>query len=201
MLDRHTFGRMTDTGHAAEDFIGAIASEALFADFVHLRPTAVVNGQQRELCDLLIVLDEQAIAFEIKSQASQRDGGDEHDWFRKNLKKAASQLSGASRMIPRAAITATNRIGQSIAWQPGQLKMAHGVALFQVDGRHAVPNTVARRSKSGAWLQFLSFTDFMNIARHLGTFPDVVDYFPLDHKYRSGRHRMLTWNRMLMATT
>jgi hypothetical protein len=62
------------------------------------------KGVGKELCDLLVVFDDDIIVFSDKHCAYKETGNDEVDWkrwYRKAINKSASQLQGAASFIQR----------------------------------------------------------------------------------------------------
>lgn len=163
-------------GRAGEDLVAEVAAQSLFFDFVHQRPYYRRGSQQRELCDLLIAVDQDTLLIEVKTQSTQRANEDEVSWFHKHLGKARRQLSGARTAIDRYPICAQNRVRELVRWAPGDLTVLHTVAVFDVERAYALPFDLGSSGARGLRAQCFTFRDFLNLTRHLGTFPDLVEY-------------------------
>lgn len=169
-------GPMPDSGRAGEDLIAEVSAQSLFFDFVHERPFYQRGNIQKEVCDLLIAVDRDALILQIKAQSIVRRPRDEERWFLKQLPRARRQLSGAWRTIAQRPIIARNRFRDLVSWVPGDLTVHHALGIFDVTGPCSVPFDPAHTENRERRAQCFTFTDFLNVASYLGSFPDLVDY-------------------------
>jgi hypothetical protein len=180
----------TDIGRQGEIFITELSAQTLFFDFIHERPTyQKENGPKREICDLLAVLDGQALPIQIKTQSPNalRTNNTEARWFRNKIKKASRQVSGSLRIIETNEIRAVNRIRDIIHFPQGSLSSRHGIALFDIiKGEQSIPDEVTHSTPNNQTIHYFSFLDFLNLLKHLRTFPDLIYY--LDQRAQLAPH-------------
>src|SRR6266852_2550287 len=88
----------------AEVYSAKFASVPLIAECVLLNPAFLDRRREREVCDLLLVLRDQALVIQMKSGDKPRTGEKLTRWVEKEARKAASQIEGAIRTLRHHAV-------------------------------------------------------------------------------------------------
>ena len=172
-------------GEIGEDFVEWLCQSAFGKDFLFRGQMYRSDDGDIELCDLLLLLDDTAILFEVKTALRDKKKGwtDEQweDWANKRLEKALSQMERGCRALVGGVgglvkQVANDRQGQ-VTLDSSRIKHIYGVAVvdhpmlnkwgngpsFTVDGR-----TVSVLTTTHEELQ--------HVVTELSTAGDFVDY-------------------------
>ena len=93
----------------AEIFAAKFAALPLVAECVFLNPAFLDGTLKREVCDLLLVLRNQAAVVQMKSQDKERTDEKLNRWIGKETKNAASQSRAPSEPFASARFGASIR--------------------------------------------------------------------------------------------
>lgn len=118
-------------GAAAEAVVHALAEESFFSDWCYPNPR-LANG--KELCDLLIVFDETAIIWQVKSLKLHEDGHYKKAEVEKNLRQAA----GAARRLldERRPIDLRNPRRGTEPFDPSVVRDVHLISVLEGEGEN-----------------------------------------------------------------
>lgn len=82
---------------AAETLIADLCGDAFFQDFCFKNPYVGTGKDRKELCDILVVLGDTAIIWQIKNIKLGEDG----HFMQSDIAKAVKQCRGAKRKLSR----------------------------------------------------------------------------------------------------
>jgi hypothetical protein len=159
-------------GEAAEQFIAALCKDAFFEDFCFLNP---YYAKGKELCDVLVVLDDVAIIWQIKNIKLKNGIFNESD-----IKKAIKQCRGARRKLLQLNVsTFTNIDGKSKTIDSSKIKEVFLIAA--IEGGTPDFDRYFDDGENGNGNVHIFFEGLTRFAtKHLNTVSDFVEY--LRHK-------------------
>lgn len=164
-------------GSVIEELINEFCRRSFLQDFLFLRPRLVNNN--RELTDLLAVMDDKCLCIQIKARGSDLplSARSLPDWAIKQLKIAGRQATGAIRRVATSEVSATHPWRGNVNFHAGNLIPYCGIALVEYFGQPFVLEPkVKHRTSKGIPIHYFSLNDFLNLVDILGTLPDVVEY-------------------------
>ncbi len=164
-------------GPVMEELTNEFCKRSFLQDFLFLRPELVSTN--RELADLLAILDDKCLCIQIKARGSDSSlsGRCLADWAMKQLTIAGRQAAGAIRKVTTSEVSATHPWRGNVSFYAGDLIPVCGVALVEYFGQ---PFVLAPKVKH--WtpkripIHYFSLNDFLNLVDILGTLPDVIEY-------------------------
>lgn len=159
----------------AEIYTAKFASAPLIAECIFLNPAFLDGKIEREVCDLLIVLRDQALVVQMKSQDKPHTGERLTRWIEKETRKAASQIKGTIRTLRERALWCEHARRGRVAFQAGHLKPLQALAIVDTQASVAIPNGLPNVC-DGVPISYLSLNDFLNLVRELRAFPEIVLY-------------------------
>lgn len=170
-------------GTALEHVVAELTSTFFMKDFVFLSPTYMTSGQQRQVTDLMFLLNDQCILASVKGtdgyeKAPQRISL----WAAKKVRQASKNAKTACQRVAKLDVTATNLWGESRTFPAGTLKPVCGLGIVECSQEPFAPIefTVQRSKESPSFaLHSLSANDFLNVVHWLGSIWDVFNYFKL----------------------
>lgn len=159
----------------AENYAAKFASAPLVAECVFLNPAFLDGTIEREVCDLLLVLRDQVLVVQMKSQDKQRTGEKLTRWIEKETRKAASQIKGAIRTLRERPLWCEHARRGRVEFQAGRLKPLQALAIVETQASVAIPNGLPKVC-DGVPISYLSLSDFLNVVNELRAFPEIVLY-------------------------
>lgn len=121
-------------GDAGEDFVEWLCQSPFGKDFLFRSPKYRGDEGDIELCDLLLLLDDTAILFEVKTAMLDKKQGwtDEQwaEWANKRLTKAMSQIErGCKALLGGLVKHVVNDRQGKVSVDPSRIKHIYGVAV------------------------------------------------------------------------
>ena len=170
---------MSETGKIAEYLLASLVSEPLLKDFVHLRPEYIKRNRPKELCDLLVDDEPNAIIIQLKTQDLNKAKGDRDPlrWAKKEIVEASRQVFGAIRRIGISEISTFNPVRGNIKFPIGRLRPFHGLVILDYKSSpFKIDDILPRRTKKGIPIHYISYNDFILLCKNLMTLPDLIAY-------------------------
>lgn len=159
-------------GEAAEQLIAALCKDAFFEDFCFKNP---YYTKGKELCDVLVILGDVAIVWQIKNIKLKNGAFNESD-----IKKAIKQCRGARRQLLQLGTTTfTNIDGKSKTIDTSKIKEVFLIAA--IEGGAPDFDRYYDDEENGNGNVHIFFEGLTRFAtKHLNTVSDFVEY--LRHK-------------------
>lgn len=170
---------MEGFGTRAENFIAKVVAEPLLVDFIHLRPYFMHKQGPRELCDLLIEDESDAIVVQLKTRDPQAPGSTRHPqkWAAKQIMTASRQAKGAVRNLGRVNIHCKHAWREDVVFNAGSLHPKHAIVLVEdQDPLLPISSNLPRRVHGNVPVHYLAINDFLELCNELMTLPDFVRY-------------------------
>jgi hypothetical protein len=170
-----------EKGSAAETLIADLCGDAFFQDFCFKNPYVGTGKDRKELCDVLVVLGDVAIVWQIKNIKLGEDG----HFKQSDIDKAMSQCRGAKRKLASLGkIELTNVAGKTKTIDTGGIKNVYLIAA--IEGGFAEFGAFYHKdSKGDVHIFFEKFTRFAT--KHLNTLTDFVRYLQNKERFLSGK--------------
>ena len=164
-------------GSVVEEWTDQFCKRSFLQDFLFLRPKRV--STERELADLLAILDDQCLCIQIKALGNNSLPSEQRliNWAKRQFVTAGRQAAGAIRKIETSEISAAHPWQGNVILHAGVLVPVCGIALVEYLGRPFVltPNVMPQTPK-GIPVHYFSLNDFLNLVDLLGTLPDIIEY-------------------------
>jgi hypothetical protein len=168
-------------GSVVERLIAELASMFFMKDFVFLRPSYVTSGQQREVTDLMFLLNDECVLVSVKGT----DGNEKTTerlslWVAKKALEASKNAKTACQRAAKLEVTATNLWGETRKFPAGTLKPMCGLGIIECSQEMFKPIEFQLKQplKNSPYpAHFLSANDFLNLVTWLGSIRDVFYYF------------------------
>jgi hypothetical protein len=173
----NSLGMSKQRGQVIEELTNEFCKRSFLQDFLFLRPKMVSSN--RELADLLAILDDKCLCIQIKACGSGTSplGRCLVDWAMKQLARAGRQAAGAIRKVTTSEVSATHPWRGNVILYAGDLIPVCGVALVEYFGQPFVLTPkVNHWTPKGIPIHYFSLNDFLNLVDILGTLPDVIEY-------------------------
>jgi len=169
-----------DKGHLAEEFIAKLCSNAFQQDFTFKNPIII----DKELCDVLIILQDKAIIWQIKS-LKEKDGVIKT----KEVEKAIRQCAGAMRkMKSLQSILLKNVAEEEKILDLTNINEYHLIVAIE-DG---IPNYHEIVVQDKDYMVNMFFSPFTRFAlKYLNTVPDLLDYLTKKENLLKGKEIMI----------
>jgi hypothetical protein len=162
----------------AELHVENFVSPAFVSEFVFRSPQTIDGKLQREVADLLITRDEQAILVSQKCQEDpdSRKPDKVPAWAQKQAAGAVAQLRGALRRVDDASeIWCDHPRRGRVAFSDGLPRISHAIAAVEVFQRVDLQSDLPLEHQ-GTPISYLSVSDFLNLTQQLRTVPEVIRY-------------------------
>ena len=170
----------------AERHVEEFLSLPFIKEFVFRSPQTIDRTLEREVGDFLILQRGTGILISQKCQddLTRRTVGQTDMWARKKAKEAVRQLCGALRTGTGRPIWCDHPRRGRVDFPEGLPTIRHGLVLVEVFqpvdlGEEGIP-----LDYQGIPITYLSVNDFLNLARELGTVPEVLEYLEARHALR-----------------
>ncbi len=162
----------------AEKFVDTFSSRPLTAECVFHSPQYIDKGNQKEVCDLLLILRRNAILVSMKSQddPTSRTRDKLRRWAIKNSKSALNQARGALNTLGRKRFWCDHSRRGRVDFEPSSIQVSHVVVLTEVFGDPVdLPNDLPL-ALGRIPVTYLSVNDFLNLISELRAFSDITGY-------------------------
>ena len=159
-----------EKGSAAETLIADLCSDAFFQDFCLKNPYVGAGKDRKELCDVLVVLGDTAIIWQIKNVKLGEDG----HFKQSDINKAVNQCRGAKRKLSTLGkVELTNVAGKIKTIDTSKVKTVYLIAA--IEGGFAEFGSFYEDSDKGnVHIFFEKFTRYTT--KHLNTVNDFIRY-------------------------
>jgi hypothetical protein len=166
-------------GHLLEQIIAEFSSLFFMNDFVILNPKYYRAGHEKELADLLLVLDDTCIVISVKGTDGEPKSETRlKNWLEKKTLEGLKQAKGGINWLSKVSFSGKDLWGETKEFQPNGLRATCGVVLLECCQQpYGSIEYDAPQVLSEVPLHFLSVNDFMNVVRWLGSIFDVFEYF------------------------
>ncbi|WP_437587890.1 hypothetical protein [Sorangium sp. So ce1000] len=133
---------------------------------------------EKEVCDVLLLHEGEAILLSVKAQGKIRDANATKRWAEKHSLKALDQLGGAYRtLVERSTWCQHHSLGHC-EFSMGSIVPRHGIALIESRFEIAL-NVDMARVDGGSFrvpTSLMSLNDFSHIVHYLRTWRDLLKY-------------------------
>jgi hypothetical protein len=148
-------------------------------DFVFLNPKYVRGKNEKELCDLLLVLNNEAIVISVKGADDEaKQEARLINWLGKKTWKGSNQAKGAINWLRRVELTTHNLWDEQTTLSGGSLIPICGITLLDCSCKPFGSIEYDIRIPECEFpLHVLSVNDFLNVVNWLGSISDVYRYF------------------------
>lgn len=166
-------------GSAAETLIADLCGDTFFKDFCFKNPYLGVGKDRKELCDVLVVLGDTAIIWQIKNIKLGEDG----HFKQSDIQKAVKQCRGAKRkLVSMGKIQLTNVAGNVKTIDASEIKNIYLVAAIE-GGLAEFGSFYDSSDKGNVHIFFENFTRYAT--KHLNTVTDFVRYLNSKERFMS----------------
>src|SRR4051794_39234674 len=119
-------------GHLLEQIIANFSSRFFMMDFVYLNPKYYRSGYEKELSDLLLVLDGECIVVSVKGTDGQpKSEAKLRSWLAKKTLEGSKQAKGGINWLHRVSFIARNLWNELKEFQPNDLHPLCGIVLLE----------------------------------------------------------------------
>lgn len=168
-------------GEAAEQLVASLCEDAFFEDFCFKNP---YYAPGKELCDVLIVLGEVAIIWQIKSVEIDSGKFNESD-----VRKAVRQCRGARRRLLNCGVTSfVNTVNKNKIIDTSKIQEVFLIAAFE-GGTPEFTQFYDQEDNGNVHIFLESFTRFAT--KHLNTVSDFVEYLRCKEKFLAKYKRVV----------
>jgi len=166
-------------GHLLEQIIADFNSHFFMNDFVLLNPNYVKRGSQKEVCDLLLVLNDECVVVSVKgTDGRHRADAKLRHWLVKKTWEGSKQAKGGISSLKKLSFTGRNLWNEDREFGSDTLKAICGLTVLECPQQpFGSIEYEIRQPESGVPLHVLSLNDFLNVVNWLGSVWDVFDYF------------------------
>jgi len=168
-----------EKGSAAETLIADLCGNAFFKDFCFKNPYVGTGKDRKELCDVLVILGDTAIIWQIKNIKLGENG----HFKQSDIDKAVKQCRGAKRRLNTLGkVEFTNVAGKTKTIDSSKIKSTHLIAA--IEGGFAEFGSFYDDNGNGnVHIFFEKFTRYTT--KHLNTVTDFVRYLSNKERFLS----------------
>jgi hypothetical protein len=162
---------MTDKGKIGEEFVNELAYNSFLKFWCYPGPK-YENGDNKEICDLLIIFDDTVIIFSVKNYEFK---GNYTRYFNNTIKKALNQIHGAYRILfdmPEVIIKHPDRDSEQFPAE--QINKVMLIVVNLGEGAKFYPFNGL--TKNNNYVTFFDKSSFETIIRELDTIADFTEY-------------------------
>lgn len=161
-----------------ERLVSRIAAIPLMSEAVFHSLQYQDGKVEKEVCDVLLLHQNEAILLSIKAQEKVRDVSTTKKWVRKYASKALAQLGGAYRTLGERPMWGQHRIWGRKEFRAGSVTPRHGVALLESRFEITVDIEEWRIGDVSADIptSLMSIDDFFHLIHYLRTWQDLLKY-------------------------
>lgn len=166
-------------GHLLEQIIGDFSSKFFMKDFVILNPKYNRAGHEKELADLLLVLDDKCIVVSVKgTDGNPKSEAKLKNWLAKRTGEGLRQAKGGINWLSKVSFSGRDLWGEIRDFEAGSLYPICGIALLECSQQPFLSIEFdAREPESDIPLHYLSLNDFLNVVHWSGSIWDLFHYF------------------------
>jgi len=161
-----------DKGKLGEDFIHQIAFDSFLKFWCYPNPKDEY-GDQKEICDLLIVFNDTAIIVCVKNYEFK---GTYNKYFRKTIEKDIRQLSGAERKLTdkKTSLFIKHPDKEIEEYKKNSIKKICRIIVHLGDNVRFYP--LRGKTNNGKFVHIFDRETFRTIFSELDTIPDFIEY-------------------------
>lgn len=176
-----------EKGSAAEAIIADLCKDAFFQDFCFRNPYHGHGKDRKELCDVLVVLNNVVIIWQIKNIKLSNDG----HFKESDIKKGVSQSRGARKTILALDnITLTNVAGVEKILDLSVVKEVFMITAIEGGTEDFGHYYDENASRGNVHIFYEKFTRFAT--KHLNTVTDFVTYLRAKEAFMTGKGVIIT---------
>ena len=166
-------------GHLLEQIIAKFSSRFFMKDFVILNPKYERSGNQRELADLLLVLDDSCIVVSVKGTDGKFKSKTKlKNWLAKKTLEGLRQAKGGINWLSKVQFSGKDLWGEVREFPRNSLNPLCGIVLLECSQQpFRTVEFTAQIPQATVPLHFLSLNDFLNVVHWLSSIWDVFNYF------------------------
>jgi hypothetical protein len=171
VVKRKTSNVFNDKGSAAEQLISEMCGNTYFSEFCFKNPYIGEGKNRKELCDVLIILGDVAVIWQIKNVKLAKDG----NFKDSDVNYAIRQTRGARRkLLLQDKITLRNIDGKEKSFVGKDIKEVHLIAA--IEGGHPKDGAIYSNGDNQPFVH-LFYQDFTRyVTRNLNTVKDLIRY-------------------------
>lgn len=165
----------------AEEFIEQFAAPPLVREWVFRGPCRTDRGLEKEVCDLIISLRNDALLIQMKCQENPDRFTDAKrmNWVLKQTEGALSQIKGAIRSLKVVEIWCNHPRRGRVSFNPGELRPAQAIVLVENWGDRVPIPIDFPTAHDDVPISYFSVNDFQNIINELRAFPEILAYLKM----------------------
>ena len=138
-------------GKVVERLIADLSSMFFMKDFVLRNPFYVTSGQEREVTDLIFLLNQDCMIVSVKGTDGRDKSADRLPlWARKKVWEASKNAKTALQRVAKLEIKATNLWDETRTFAAGTLRPICGLALVECSQEMFAPITFAVKQPTGS---------------------------------------------------
>jgi len=165
-------------GSLIEQIIAEFNSRYFMNDFVFLNPKYPRGKNQKELCDLLLVLNDKCVVISVKAtDGTPKTEAKLQTWLVKKSREGSNQAKGGVAWLKKVSSTGHNLWREERTFPAGSLTPVCGITLLECSQQpYGEIQFELGLPESTIPLHVLSVNDFLNVVNCLGSIWDVFDY-------------------------
>lgn len=162
----------------AEEFVAQFSSFPLSRECVYHSPKYLKKGIEKEVCDHLIIMKEEAILVSMKAQEDpdSKTGKKLQRWIYKHSNKAVKQAKGALRTIANEEFWCVHDVRGKVDFDPDTIEVKYIVVIAELFDDDFLLSAELPNNENGVPILYFSVNDFLNIVSELRTFTDLINY-------------------------
>lgn len=170
------------TGDLGESIVEELCGLAMCRDFIFRSPKYMRGSAEKELCDILILVDNVAIIIEVKTPEiktfAKRTDEDAAAWATKKTKEAFKQVHGAFRAIKKGVVKfVQNSPSGEVTINLSKIQYYYGIAAIDVPDMLLYGATPEDRfGDSVCSTLVLNFVQLRNMLHELSSVSDLIHY-------------------------
>ncbi|MDB4926601.1 hypothetical protein [Mucilaginibacter sp.] len=165
-----TIDNANDKGKSGEDFVNQIAFSSFLKHWCFPGPLDII-GDNKEICDLLVVFDHVCMIVSVKNYSFK---GDYERYFKKTIEKAIRQIDGAERKLFRdKALLLKHPDRDAELFEKENIKEIYRI-IINLNGDVKYYQT--SHFKDGKNYTIMDATAWYTSMEELNTLPDVTAY-------------------------
>lgn len=162
----------------AEKFVAQFSSLPLSRECVYHSPKYLKKGIEKEVCDYLIIMKEEAILISMKAQEDpdSKSGKKLKRWVNKHSNKAVKQAKGALKTIANENFWCDHDIRGKVNFDPKSIEVKYVIVVAELFDDHFLISDKLPNAQDGIPILYFSVNDFLNLVSELRTFTDLKNY-------------------------
>jgi hypothetical protein len=161
---------INDKGQVGEDFVNKLAFDSFLKYWCFPGPNDI-TGDNKEICDLLIIFDEACVIVSVKNYAF---SGNYERYFNNTIKKAVKQINGAERkLFGQRAILIQHPDRNAELFPKEEIKDIYRIIVNLNTGVKFYQSSFVENGKPYAVMDAEAWMDAVEL---LDTIPDFLNY-------------------------